>query len=204
MLEVKRIVTGNLEENCYLIYQHEVALIVDPGDDFDKIKAEIDRLKVKPKAILLTHTHSDHIGALEETRETYQIPVYVSPEEQAWLGDAELNLSAFSGLPFTTRPAEFEFEMKEYDLDGFNFTVVPTPGHSPGGVSFIFDGFVISGDALFNGSIGRTDLYQGDLNTLLSGVREHLFSLPDEFRVYPGHLGDTTIGYEKRFNPFFQ
>lgn len=204
MTQVKRIVTGMIEENCYIIYQEGKALIVDPGDEFVAIKNALDELDVTPAAILLTHTHYDHIGALEEVRKTYSIPVYVSDLEQAWLGNPVLNLSVNTGHPFTTEPAEYEFELlKTYDIEGFQFKVVPTQGHSPGGVSFIFDDFVISGDALFKGSVGRTDLTGSDSEALLKGIKEQLFTLPDDMRVYPGHGGDTTIGHEKRTNPFF-
>ena len=205
MPQIERIVTGLIEENCYVIYQEGKALIVDPGDEFVAIKKVLDDLNVTPIAILLTHTHYDHIGALEEVRKTYSIPVYVSDLEQAWLGNPILNLSVNTGHSFTAEPAEYEFElMKPYDIEGFQFKVVPTPGHSPGGVSFIFDDFVVSGDALFKGSVGRTDLTGSDPEALLNGIKEQLLTLPDDMRVYPGHSDETTIGYEKRTNRFFR
>lgn len=205
MTQIKRIITGRIEENCYVIHQEAKALIVDPGDDFSAIKEELEELNVTPTAILLTHTHYDHIGALEEVRKRYSVPVYVSDLEQAWLGNPILNLSIHSGHPITAEPAEYEFELgKTYAIEGFQFKVVPTPGHSPGGVSFVFDDFVVSGDALFKGSVGRTDLTGSDPAALLKGIEEQLFNLPDNMRVYPGHGDETTIGYEKRTNPFFR
>ncbi len=203
MSYVKQIVTGVIEENCYLIYNDEHLLIVDPGDEFNLIKQAVADTGKKPVAILLTHTHHDHIGALEEARNTYDIPVYVSPYEQDWLQNPELNLSIYGPKQIICQPAEYEFELKSYTLGGMTFRVVATPGHSPGGVSFIFDEFVITGDALFAGSIGRTDLPFGDTQTLLNSVRTQLLTLPEEMIAYPGHRNPTTIGKEKRTNPFF-
>lgn len=207
MIEVQMIETGALPENCYLIYNEQSILIVDPGADAQTLIAAIDDLNRKPVAILLTHTHYDHIGAVEELRKKYQIPVYVSPYEQAWLGDPQMNLSGLARHDdlddIIVRPAEEEFENKMYRLGDMTFTVVPTPGHSIGGVSFIFDDFVISGDALFKGSIGRSDLPTGNMEQLIEGIQTHLFILPDNMVVYPGHGPATTIGYEKETNPFF-
>lgn len=207
MAQVRQIVTGIIEENCYIIYEQDKALIVDPGDETSKIKDEIEELGVSPIAIILTHTHYDHIGSLEDIRIDYDIPVYVSVEEQDWLGDPEKNLSANKPFKIIANEAEYTFEpVQTLEIDNFSFDVVPTPGHSPGGVSFIFheDRFVISGDALFAGSVGRTDLPGSNPYILLDGIREHLFALPDDYIIYPGHGGDSTIAREKNTNPFFQ
>lgn len=201
---VDRIVTGLIEENCYIIHQDKKALIIDPGADAGSIINKVTELDVLPVAVLLTHCHFDHIGALEEIRNYYHIPVYVSPLEQSWLVNPEFNSSATFNHPIICEPAEYELEMRDYEIADFHFKVVPTPGHSIGSVSYIFDDFVISGDALFKGSIGRTDLYTGDYDALISGIKKHLFSLPDDFKVFPGHRDATTIGYEKETNPYFQ
>ena len=206
-MHIEQIKTGMIEENCYLVYNDEALLIIDPGEDAAKIKTQIEKTQQQPVAILLTHTHYDHIGAVEELRQFYQIPVYVGPLEQSWLGDPILNLSGLGRhgdiANIIVSPAEYEFEMKPYRLGNMTFRVVPTPGHSIGSVSFIFDDFVVSGDALFKGSIGRTDLYTGNLEQLLHSIQTQLFVLPDEFAVYPGHGDATTIEHEKRTNPFF-
>lgn len=206
-MHIEQIKTGMIEENCYLVYNDEALLIIDPGEDAAKIKTQIEKTQQQPVAILLTHTHYDHIGAVEELRQFYQIPVYVSPLEQSWLGDPILNLSGLGRhddiANIIVSPAEYEFEMKPYRIGNMTFRVVPTPGHSIGSVSFIFDDFVVSGDALFKGSIGRTDLYTGNLEQLLHSIQTQLFVLPDEFAVYPGHGDATTIEHEKRTNPFF-
>lgn len=208
MIQVKQIVTGPIEENCYLIYNDQHILIVDPGNDAENIKKEIENLSLDVTAILITHAHYDHIGALEEIREFYHVPVYISPIEQSWLTNPELNLSGLmrhDDIPdVRCQPAEFEFEnYQSYTLGDMTFKVVPTPGHSPGSLSFIFDHFVITGDALFSGSIGRTDLPFGNSDDLLNAVKNELFTLPDEFKAYPGHREPTTIRKEKRTNPFF-
>lgn len=207
MLEVQRIVTGTIEENCYLITNEEKMLIVDPGNKGAQIIEAIEATGKRPLAILLTHTHYDHIGALEELRKKYELPVYVSPLEQEWLGNPIHNLSGLmrhNDIPdVICQPAEFEFELRNYQIDDFEFEVVATPGHSIGGVSFIFENFVVTGDALFKGSIGRSDLYTGNQAQLLESIQTQLFTLPDELLVYPGHREPTTIGYEKATNPFF-
>ncbi|MGG5338656.1 metallo-beta-lactamase [Enterococcus pernyi] len=206
-MHVLQLKTGTIEENCYLVYNDEALLIIDPGADAEMIQEQIKKTQQQPVAILLTHTHYDHIGAVEALRNTYDIPVYVSPLEQEWLGDPILNLSGLGRNDdmdnIIVSPAEYEFEMKQYRLGNMSFEVVPTPGHSAGSVSFIFDDFVISGDALFKGSIGRTDLYTGNLEQLLYSITTQLFVLPNEFVVYPGHGEPTTIEHEKKTNPFF-
>lgn len=206
-MHVLQLKTGTIEENCYLVYNDEALLIIDPGADAEMIQEQIKKTQQQPVAILLTHTHYDHIGAVEALRNTYDIPVYVSPLEQEWLGDPILNLSGLGRHDdmdnIIVSPAEYEFKMKQYRLGNMSFEVVPTPGHSAGSVSFIFDDFVISGDALFKGSIGRTDLYTGNLEQLLYSITTQLFVLPNEFVVYPGHGEPTTIEHEKKTNPFF-
>ena len=206
MYQVKQLVTGLIEENCYIIYRGQDALIIDPGDETSKIKNELEALSVVPIAILLTHTHYDHIGSLEDLRVDYDIPVYVSPKEQEWLSDPTLNLSIYSPNQISAKPAEYTLEANQsVNIGPFTFDVAETPGHSPGSLSFVFDDsrFVVSGDALFRGSVGRSDLPGSEPEVLLPSIINELFSLPDDYIVYPGHGRDTTIGYEKQTNPFF-
>lgn len=199
------------EENTYLLVTDQDILVVDPGSNG---KAIIDRIKELNKplaAILLTHTHYDHIMSLEAVREAFgQPPVYVANEEATWLYTPEMNLSGLirhADLPdIICQPAEEIFQYHTtYDIAGCQFIVVPTPGHSAGGVSFIFpeEAFVISGDALFRESIGRTDLPTGNFEQLIDSINTQLFSLPNHYQVYPGHGPSTTISHEKNANPFF-
>ncbi|MCC5889030.1 MAG: MBL fold metallo-hydrolase [Alkalibacterium sp.] len=206
MVQVKKIVTGMIEENCYIIYEGQDALVVDPGDETSKIKNEIEELNVRPLAVILTHAHYDHIGSLEDIRTDYSSPVYISEKEEDWLSDPHKNLSVFSTHEITARPAEYLFKPEEKVTIGpFTFTVSSTPGHSPGGVSFLFeeDKIAIVGDALFKGGIGRTDLPGSQPELLLPSIREKLFSLPEDTLVYPGHGHETSIGHEINTNPYF-
>lgn len=206
MLKIETMTVGMAQSNCYIVHNETEAIIVDPGGEQARIEQTIERLDIKPIAILLTHTHYDHIGALEGIRDTYNVPVYVAAEENNWLMDPMKNLSGYVGESITTRPAEEELLIgDEMTIGDFTFKVLPTPGHSPGGVSFVFmDGdFVITGDALFGGSIGRTDFPGSNHEQLLTSIREQLFTLPEHYTIYPGHMGRSTIGHEKNYNPFF-
>lgn len=207
MLTIQTIPVGPGQANCYIIDNDKEALIIDPGAEGHKITAVIDERQVTPVAILLTHTHFDHIGALDEIRDLYNIPVYVSPEEQDWLDKPFKNLSGYQGNFVTARKADKLFQPDEtLQISDFTFKVLATPGHSPGGVSFIFDEeqFAITGDALFGGSIGRTDLPGSEPNQLLISITEKLFTLPKYYTIYPGHGGSSTIDREIKTNPFFQ
>lgn len=199
-------------ENTYLLSYDEGIIVIDPGSDGNNIVTHITNLKKPVLAILLTHTHYDHIMSLDLVREQFNHPpVYVSKKEAHWLYTPTSNLSGLdrhNDIPdVITKPADQFFETdKVYDLGGSPFRVVETPGHSIGGVSFIFDKdeFVISGDALFRETIGRTDLPTGNFDTLITGIKQNLFTLPNHYKVYPGHGRSTTIGHEKNFNPFFK
>lgn len=206
MLNIQQIPVGPGQANCYLVFNESKVLIIDPGAEAGKIIQVISERQLQPIAILLTHTHFDHIGAVDETRELYDIPVYVAPAEKDWLEKPMKNLSGYQGQQVTARPADHLFTPgEELEIADFTFKVLATPGHSPGGVSFVFDEaeFVITGDALFAGSIGRTDLPGSDHAQLFRSIEEKLFPLPGHFTIYPGHMSQSTIQKERESNPFF-
>lgn len=196
---------GELQTNCYIFADPVTreAAIVDPGDDDPWIRRTITENGLKVQYILLTHAHCDHIGGLTATKEWTGAPVLAHREEVALLSNPQHNGSVWFGTPFTcAAPDRFLKSEEEFTVGSIKVKTLFTPGHSPGSLSFYLGDKVITGDALFAGSIGRTDLYQGNVTTLLQSIRTRLLTLPPETEVYPGHGPSTTIGDEKAYNPF--
>ncbi|UII54842.1 MBL fold metallo-hydrolase [Cytobacillus spongiae] len=199
---------GPLQTNCYIISNRaKVCLIVDPGGEGARLINHLQKRNLKPQAILLTHAHFDHIGAVDDVRNHYNIPVYVHEKEASWLMDPALNGSHYflTSNAIQMNKADQLFVKEEMKTVGdFTFQILYTPGHSPGSVSFYFSEgeFVVAGDALFNGSIGRTDLPGGNHQQLLTSIHEKLLSLPEDTHVLPGHGLTTTIIDEMDSNPF--
>lgn len=207
-MNIYQLPLGLLQTNAYLLHDEQTneLLIIDPGSDGAQVIKKIKDLNASPLAILLTHAHFDHIGAVDELRDYYQIPVYLHKNEENWLQDSSLNGSKrFTMKEVSIKPADVIIESEQKKTIGFfSFEILETPGHSPGSVSYLFkdEGFVASGDALFYQSIGRTDLPFGDYETLLQSIQEKLLQLPEDTIVAPGHGPKTTIGFEKNNNPF--
>jgi hydroxyacylglutathione hydrolase len=204
--QVLQMVTGQIQENAYLV-RHESAdaLLVDPGDDAGQILGLIKQHNAKVNAILLTHAHFDHIGAVQACREALECPVYLHTD--AWTPYSRAHIApARYNLPFTQPEApDVALTEGQHQFGNLELTALFTPGHAPGHLAFYFaSGFVLSGDALFAGSIGRTDIPAGDLDLLTERIRSQLYTLPDDTVVLSGHGRDTTIGREKASNPFVQ
>ena len=198
---------GMVAENCFLFRRDgsDRALIVDPGEEADKLLAAIDQLGVTLDGILLTHTHFDHVGAVAPVARATGAEVWVPEIEKGVLADINSFVPWPGFGPFESYDAEHTLSGGEkLELAGFEIDVVSTPGHSPGHVTFSIpdEAAVFSGDVLFQGSVGRTDLPGGDWPTLLESLRSLVDTLPGETTVYPGHMGITTLGAERASNPF--
>jgi len=202
---VQCIVTGPFQENTYIVAKDESApcVIIDPGDEADRIADTIEALGLTPEIILNTHGHLDHIGAVPDLRERYEIPFAIHPLDGFLLEnvDEQARMFGLSGY----RDPEVDRELvagETVEAAGLKFEVVFTPGHSPGHVTFRVDGAAFAGDCLFAGSIGRTDLPGGDPAELKRTLHDTFLSWPDDTMVYPGHGPETTIGQERANNPF--
>lgn len=206
MLDVRMFTVGQVAENCFLFRAEgsDKALIVDPGDEADRILAPVEELGLTIEGILLTHTHFDHIGAVAPVAKATGAPVWCPELEVPVLADINSWTPPPFG-PFESYDADHTVAGGEtLELAGLEIDVIFTPGHSPGHVTYsIPDGEAIfSGDVLFQGSVGRTDLPMGDWPTLLQSIQTLVDSHPPETTVYPGHMGITTLGAERASNPF--
>lgn len=198
---------GAYQTNCYIVVDENTkeALIVDPGSEAKRILNVLEEYKFKPIKIILTHGHSDHIGAINGILEKYDLPIYIHKADEAFLADPKVNLSAFNGLGEVsiTKKPEIIAEGDTITCGDIVFTVIETPGHTPGGVCFYSEeGIVLAGDTLFAGSVGRTDFPGGSMETLVASIKNKLFKLPGNTEVYPGHGPGTTIAQEIASNPF--
>ena len=179
-------------------------LIVDPGDAADMIERKVSEMQGKPVGILLTHGHFDHIMAADEVRKKYNIPIYASEKEETTLLNPKVNLSVFGHGSCTLDADVYLKDLQVVELAGFSVQMIETPGHTVGSCCYYLkeEGVLFSGDTVFQGSVGRTDFPEGSTAAIVRSLHRLLDTLPDETEVYPGHDASTTIGYEKRYNPF--
>jgi hydroxyacylglutathione hydrolase len=206
-MDVRMFTVGPVAENTYILRRDgsDRALIVDPGDEADKLLAAIDQMGVTLDAILLTHTHFDHVGAVGPVARATGAEVWVPEIEKFVLADINSFVPWPGFGPFESWDAEHTLKGGEkLELAGYEIDVLFTPGHSPGHVTFSIpeEQAIFSGDVLFEGSVGRVDLPGGDWATLLESIRMLVETLPPETAVHPGHMGLTTLGAERAGNPF--
>src|SRR4051812_21126504 len=206
-MDARMLTVGPVAENCFIARRDDSdrAVIVDPGEEAERLLAAIDELGVTIEAVLLTHCHFDHVGAVAPVAKATGAPVYVSEIERPVLADI-MSYVPFAGFgPYESYEADHTLKGGErLELAGFEIDVLFTPGHSPGHLTYSIpdERAIFSGDVLFQGSVGRVDLPGGDWDTLLDSIGTLVESLPEDTTVYPGHMGITSLGAERRTNPF--
>ena len=215
-LKVGRLMIGICQTNCYFVYKEgeKDAVLFDPADKGDYIYEALKEKGFRVAGILLTHGHFDHIWGLDGLRDAANaaagsegrepVKAYACEAERELLRSARLNVSAQAGRACETYADVYVKDGQEITIADMSFKVIATPGHTAGGCCYYFEeaGILMSGDTLFAESVGRTDFPTGSMGTLVRSIKEKLFVLPEETKVYPGHGERTTIGYEKKNNPF--
>lgn len=207
-IKFETIIVGMLGVNCYIIWDEATknGIVIDPGDNGDKILKFIKKTGVNIPYIINTHGHIDHVGANLYLKDILRAKIGIHELDKELLGNSFVNGADLLMLPFTEHNADFFLkDGDEVKVDGVLLKVIHTPGHTQGGVCFYCEEIksLFSGDTLFDGSIGRTDLPGGNYEQIISAIQNKIFCLPDFVKVYPGHGESTSIGTEKRENPFF-
>jgi glyoxylase-like metal-dependent hydrolase (beta-lactamase superfamily II) len=206
MIKVKKVITGVIDENCYLVYDADTkyAAIIDPGENANQIINAIELENLKPEILINTHGHYDHVIADDKIRLKYKVPLAVHKDDAEMLAESEKNYSFISGVPVSIKEPEILLEdNKEVKLSFITFKVLSTPGHSKGSICLLFGSYLFTGDTLFAGAIGRTDLWGGNSEELFKSL-EKLKEMNPYITVCPGHGSMTTIANELRHNPFLK
>ncbi|OPD36748.1 beta-lactamase [Clostridium botulinum] len=199
-MDIKTIPVGIYNANCYLLIDQDKCAIIDPGGDPEDIINIIEDNNLIPKFILLTHGHIDHVGGVEAIKDEYNIPFYINRKDEDLIKEAEY---IFGNFDKYKNADEYLVEGKEFQLGNLKIKAIETPGHSPGGMSFLVNNVIFTGDTLFRESIGRSDFIGGSHNTLINSIQSKITVLDPDIYVLPGHGPQSTIGYEKDNNPFF-
>ncbi len=204
---LETLTVGSFQENCYVIGDGASGAIVDPGDEAARIALAVEHTGLEIGQILVTHAHIDHVGAVAALADEYACPVLMHAEAEPMLEQLPTQ-AMMMGLRFGKVPTVDRYVEDEevLEIGELRLKSLYTPGHAPGHLAFYIENeeLLLSGDALFAGSVGRTDLFGGDMEVLLRSINERLLTFPDETRVYPGHGPQTTIGTERAHNPFLR
>ncbi|MDO5718477.1 MAG: MBL fold metallo-hydrolase [Tissierellia bacterium] len=204
-MNIFRMMAGIYAANCLLVYDDSSkdSFVVDPGGNFDDIVDNIGKLNLNPRFILLTHGHGDHIGAVNELKSKYNIPVICHEDEKKLLADSSINLS--HQMPMKDIEIIPDDTFKDGDIIGNDFPieVIHTPGHTAGSCCFLLENYLITGDTIFRGSIGRTDLPTSNYDEIVESIKNKILVLDDGLRIFPGHGAETTMAFERDNNPYF-
>ncbi len=199
---------GMLGTNCYILMDEETGegYVIDPGGEAGKVASAAREAGLDCLGILCTHGHMDHVGAAGKVAESLAAPVFISGADSSALAGGGRGVAARLGSLVVSRPGEFRLlaEGDTLKFSGHAIDVLATPGHTTGSLSFLCEGNLFCGDLVFQGSVGRTDLRGGSFDELLESVRRHVFTLPDDARIFPGHGPATTVGAERSSNPFLR
>lgn len=204
IIHVHRIVTGPFQENSFIVRQENSisCLIIDPGDDSEKFIQYFETHELTPLAILNTHAHLDHIGAVNDLKSKYAIPFYLHRGDEPVLDGYERDCSLFGMQPKGTPTVDYWYNDSELNIEKFSIQIVDTPGHTPGSSCLMIGNHVFTGDTIFAGSVGRTDLPGGDWETLNQSLLNVVKTIPHDYILHPGHGPDTSLNVEMKQNPF--
>ena len=204
-MRISSLTLGLVDTNTYFIENDKAVILIDPSGESGKIIKKLNQINKPLKAILLTHAHFDHIGAVDDIVDRFDVPVYMHEAEFDFLKDPVKNgADKFKqyGLPIiTSKVTPEKLNEGSTEIEGFKFNVLHTPGQSPGSLKYVFDAFAVVGDTLFNNGIGRTDLYKGDYETLVDSIQDKIFELEGDLPLFPGHGPYTTVD-DEQLNPF--
>ena len=205
-MDISVLTVGPIQTNCYVVHQegNSQCVVIDPGEEAAKIADFLKRKGLECKGILLTHGHFDHILAAQAVKEKYNIPIYACRQEEEMLREPSINMTVHYGQGCSIVPDVFLEDLDVIRLAGFSVQMIHTPGHTKGSCCYYLkdEGVLFSGDTVFYGSVGRTDFPGGSTAEIVRSLHKLVDSLPEETEVFPGHDASTTIGYEKRYNPF--